>query len=307
MINRTLIRIKALQILYSFYLSGGTKASVASNNLTMALDKSYHLYKLMVLVPYYVKVKAERRKEIELEKRSSDMELVKKLDIIIASPYVAILEADPDFIAECETLIPAREEFTDYFSNILSFLLREEEEDSIPLPAEDFDSHKEFWKRIYKRFIFDNDEWFAILQDSSIFWNDDIEIVMSFVLKVVNGMKEDTALSRLLRPQYNGNEEREFGTQLVSQAILNEEEYRALISKYFRNWDKERVAEIEYLILQLAITEAIHFPTIATSVTMNEYLNLVKYYSNPNNTNYINGILHQAIMDLKAEGRILGA
>lgn len=306
MINRTLIRIKVLQILYSFYISGGKYSKVAANNLTLALDKCYQLYLLMVAAPYFIKDIAQKRLDAELAKRSKDEQLIDFLTAIVQSKFVRVIEEDSVFLNEILSYLPSNNHMLEYFAYILNELTENIQEWHPYLSKDDIEEERKFWKKVYKDYIVENDEFYSILQDSNIFWNDDISIVMSFVLKVCNSLTDSKSLKDQIRPKYNSCQDEEFGTKLIVEAIENDQEYRAILSNYFINWDSERVAEMDFLILQLALTEAINFPTIATRVTINEYLNLVKYYSSPSNTTYINGILHQVVSDLKEEGRIIG-
>lgn len=307
MINRTLIRIKVLQVLYSFNLSGGKDPSVAESQLAFVLEKSYQLYKILVYFPYYTKKIAEKRLELEQGKRQPNEALLSYLSAIVSSPYVNKLEQEEQLRNEVDKCFVIRPELEQYIQNMLQNFFESPSGETLSQLGEgDFEGHQKFWRQVYKEYLDGVDEFYDILQDSSIFWNDDIDIVMSFVIKVVNGMQADRPLSKLIRPMYRSEDEKSFGSTLIYNAVENEQEYRQIISEYFRNWDKDRVVEMDYLILQLAITEAISFPSIATRVTINEYLNLVKYYSAPNNTSYINGILHQALSDLKQQGRVLG-
>lgn len=144
------------------------------------------------------------------------------------------------------------------------------------------------------------------MEDLSGYLNDDIGIVFSFVTKAFNALDAGKPFASIRRPDYASEVEQEFGPELMENAVVNGDEYREEISHYFRNWDKERVSEMDYLILQLALAEALTFPLIPTTVTINEYLNLAHVYGTHNSHSFINGILHEMFGNLKQEGRILG-
>jgi N utilization substance protein B len=105
-------------------------------------------------------------------------------------------------------------------------------------------------------------------------------------------------------PLYKDDEDREFARDLLGKSIVNHDELQALIKVHSSNWDVERIAFMDILMMQLAITEFLYFPSIPTKVTMNEYIELSKFYSTEKSRNFINGILDKTLKDLKKEGKI---
>lgn len=273
--------------------------------LRYALAQSYQLYIYLTGLPYDLKEAAELRILKEEEKFAKNDEIIRLLKFVIDNPLVRAIENDSDYIANREATKISSHGIITFTNSLLNKLIDQREEwlaiDWLSLPEV-----RKAWRKFYGEEILQSDLFSELLEDSNTFRNDDIGIVFTFVTKAFNSLNDDIPYSEHLKPQYSSEEDEDFGSVLLEQAIVHGDEYRELISKYFKNWDKERVSEIDYIIMQLAVTEAIHFPQIATRVTINEYLNLAHYYSSEISHTFINGILHELFTELKAKGKILG-
>lgn len=305
MINRLLIRIKVLQVLYNYYQVKHIGIPGAIGLLRYALDQSYNLYLYLTGLPYDLKEAAAFRLAKEEDKFGKDESVVKLLNHIIDNPVTQVIGSDLDYIQAREQAFTPNHSVEDFIKKLLNTLIDQREE-LLLINWDNFDEVKKAWRAFYGENILQSDLFADILEETDTFRNDDIAIVFTFVTKVYNGLSEKKAYSEQLRPPYASEDDEDFGPTLLEHAIVHGEEYRELLSKYFKNWDKERVSEIDYIILQLAVSEAIKFPTIDTSIILNEYLNLAHYYSSDISHTFINGILHELFTDLKNEGKILG-
>jgi N utilization substance protein B len=146
------------------------------------------------------------------------------------------------------------------------------------------------------------DMFYDILEEQSIFWNDDIEFVVIMVIKTIQEMRPGKIE---FLPLYKSDEDHEFAIRLLRESIKHHNEYRKLIEDFVDNWDIERVAFIDSLILQMAINELVEFPSIPIRVTFDEYLELAKYYSTPKSSVFINGLLDKISADLSQKGKII--
>jgi N utilization substance protein B len=163
---------------------------------------------------------------------------------------------------------------------------------------------REVIENILKYVILNNEDIEYLLEEQSIYWNDDIDFVVSMVLKTFKKFKEFSDERQALLPMYKDEEDLQFAKELYRKVVLNHKENEALIKLHTVNWDIERIAFIDNLILELALTEFLYFPSIPTKVTMNEYIELSKYYSTEKSRNFINGILDKALKDLKKTDQI---
>ncbi|KAA6311026.1 hypothetical protein EZS27_037772, partial [termite gut metagenome] len=163
---------------------------------------------------------------------------------------------------------------------------------------------KLFWRKIYKQCILKNESLDALLEEQSLYWNDDKEIVDTFVLKTIKRFDEKQGAKQVLLPEFRDEEDKEFAGRLFRRAIQNEDYYRHLISENTKNWDIERVAFMDVIIMQCALAEILSFPNIPISVSLNEYVEIAKLYSTSKSGSFINGTLDGIIKRMKKEGKL---
>ena len=144
-----------------------------------------------------------------------------------------------------------------------------------------------------------------MLEDQSLYWNDDKEIVDTFVLKTIKRFKEQNGAKEELLPEWDSDEEKEFARKLFRSAILNEVEYQHYMNEVSRNWDLSRLAYMDIVIMQIAIAELMTFPNIPVSVTINEFVDIAKLYSTPKSGGYINGMLDAIARNLIKTNRLM--
>ena len=168
-----------------------------------------------------------------------------------------------------------------------------------------YETDREFWRAIFKNIICGNDDVDEFLQDKSIYWNDDISIIETFVLKTIKRYEEKAGSSQKLLPMYKDMEDQSFAIKLFKNALENKTVYRERIDKHVKNWESERIANMDLIIMQVAVAELLTFPSIPVNVTLNEYIDIAKYYSTPKSGTFINGILDSIVGELKNEKLLL--
>ncbi|MCC8172591.1 MAG: transcription antitermination factor NusB, partial [Parabacteroides sp.] len=194
----------------------------------------------------------------------------------------------------------------DFVKSVLDTVLESElYAEYLKNPDDSYETDKEFWKTAFKTLICNNPDVDEYLEDKSIYWNDDVAIVETFVLKTLKKLEADSAPDTPLLPMFKDAEDKQFAVQLLRQTLLKGTDYRARIEKHLKNWEAERVANIDLLIMQTALAEILTFPTIPVSVTLNEFIDISKYYSTPKSATFINGILDSVIKELKREKLLL--
>ena len=170
-----------------------------------------------------------------------------------------------------------------------------------------YEADREIWRKIYRTLIQENEDLDSILEDKSLYWNDDKEIVDTFVLKTIKRFSPENKSEQELLPEYKDDEDRDFATKLFRATILNADTYQRYMSESSRNWDFSRLAYMDVVIMQIAIAEMLTFPNIPISVTINEYVDLAKLYSTPKSAGYINGMLDTIARHLVDSGKLLKA
>jgi N utilization substance protein B len=168
-----------------------------------------------------------------------------------------------------------------------------------------YEADRELWRKIYRQHIQDNDDLAAVLEEISLYWNDDKDVVDTFVLKTIKRFEEKSNANFELLPEYRDEEDREFARKLFRASILNTEQYQRYMTEASLNWDFSRLAYMDVIIMQLAITEMLNFPNIPVNVTINEYVELAKLYSTPRSGGYINGMLDAIARHLIETGKML--
>ena len=306
MINRILVRIKVLQIVYSYYQNGNNDLKVAENELLFSLKKSYDLYHYFLLL--IVDVTNLQRRILDARKNKympTEAELNPNTRLVdnrftaqIAEnealrKYVAeqglSWDNDGDFIKMVLDMILSSEQYGEYLNN---------ENDS-------YETDKEFWRIVFKKLICGNEAIDDYLQDKSIYWNDDISIVETFTLKTIKQFEKAAGSKQKLLPMFKDLEDQSFAIKLFRQSLMKGSEFRERINKHMKNWETERIANMDLIIMQVALAEIMTFPTIPINVTLNEYIDTAKYYSTPKSGTFINGILDSVVNELKKEKLLL--
>ena len=168
-----------------------------------------------------------------------------------------------------------------------------------------YDADREIWRKIYRTLIQGNEDLDAVLEEKSLYWNDDKEIVDTFVIKTIKRFDPVNKANQELLPEFKDEEDREFAVKLFRATILNADVYQRYMSDTSRNWDFSRLAYMDVVIMQIAIAEMLTFPNIPLSVTINEYVELAKLYSTSRSGGYINGMLDAIARYLIDTGKLL--
>ena len=143
-----------------------------------------------------------------------------------------------------------------------------------------------------------------MLEEKSLYWNDDKDIIDTFVLKTIKRFEATSKANQELLPEYKDEEDRDFARKLFRATLLNCDAYQHYIGDACRNWDFNRLAYMDVVVMQIAIAELMTFPGIPATVTINEYVDLAKLYSTPRSGGYVNGMLDTIARFLISRGLI---
>jgi len=172
------------------------------------------------------------------------------------------------------------------------------------LPQSTFEEDQDFVVAAFKDHIANSEHLLNHFEEKSIFWLDDIDLVCASVIKTIKGMTEGAKKDPILPLYKDEVEDSKFVKELFRKVITGNEDSEKLISSKAANWELERIALMDMLLMRMAITEAKEFPTIPTKVTLNEYIEISKFYSTPKSNGFINGILDKVFTELKKSGGI---
>ncbi|MCR5366305.1 MAG: transcription antitermination factor NusB [Prevotella sp.] len=305
MINRELIRIKVVQLSYAYYQNGSKNIDTAEKELMFSLSKAYDMYNYLLAL--IVGITREARRHVEVaEARAKREGTALPSTKFIYNRFALQLEQNKmlnDFMESQKKSWDDQPEFLKkIYLQIADSEIYKEYMDSAD---DDYQTDRELWRKLYRTLIQDNADLDALLEEQSLYWNDDKEVVDTFVLKTIKRFDEKNSASQELLPEYDSEEDKDYARKLFRATILNGEEYQHYMSEASRNWDFSRLAYMDIVIMQIAIAEMMTFPSIPISVTINEYVELAKLYSTPRSAGYINGMLDAIARHLVETGRLM--
>jgi len=302
MINRILIRIRVIQIVYAWYQNRNKDVSQVEKELLLGLQKSYDLYFYLLLLMVEITDLYEKRVDTKMNKFLPTHDDLNPKMHLIKNQFIQQLRDNRMFVKFLSERPFSWESNSNFVRSTLDKIL---DSDAYKIYTElekpTYSDDKEFWRKTFKSFIYRNEELDDILEDESIFWNDDIEIVQSFVHKSIKQFNKSEGENQKLLPMFNDDEDREYAIKLLRETIMNEKSYREQITHHVENWDFERIAFMDVIIMQIAMAELHSFPSIPINVTLNEYIDIAKSYSTPKSSTFINGILDAIVTELKKD------
>ena len=305
MINREIIRIKIVQLTYAYYQNGNKNIDSAEKELFFSLSKAYDLYNYMLAL--IVSITKEARRQIEIvqsraRREGTDMPSQK----FAYNRFALQLEENKmlnDFI---ETQKKTWDNEIEFVRKLYKQITESQiYKDYMADTDDSYAADRELWRKIYRTLIQENEELDALLEEQSLYWNDDKEIVDTFVLKTIKRFDEKNAAKQELLPEYDSEEDRDYARKLFRATIMNADEYQRYMSEASHNWDFNRLAYMDIVIMQIALAEIMTFPTIPISVTINEFVDIAKLYSTPRSGGYINGMLDAIARHLIQTGRLM--
>lgn len=305
MINRKLIRVKIVQLTYAYYQNGHHNMDTAEKELLFSLSKAYDLYNY--LLGLIVTITQEERRRVDIATRRAEREGTETPSQRFAfNKFATQLEENKQLNLFMEDKKMSWENDVEAVRKLCDQIEQNPlYQEYMMSDAEDYETDRELWRRIYRTLIQGNEDLDAILEEKSLYWNDDKEIVDTFVLKTIKRFDPANKADQELLPEYDDTEDREYALKLFRSTILNADTYQRYMSETSRNWNFSRLAYMDVVLMQIAIAEMLTFPNIPISVTINEYVDLAKLYSTPKSGGYINGMLDAIARHLVDTGRLL--
>ena len=306
MINRRLLRIKLLQAFYAYTKRDNDSISYAEKELLHSIEKSFDLYYLLLLLLVDIidyagtRIELARLKKIPTQTdlnpntRFIDIWFVKELrDHSIFKREVRNRSLSwsnsPELIKTLFLEIKESKAYNEFMS----------------LEKSNLQSDKKLLVSIFTEIIAPSNDLCQILEDQSIYWNDDSAFIVSRILKDIKKSNQGNLSTAEAGMVFKEKDDEFYVKNLFRKAILHQEQYKGLIEKYAKNWDVERIALMDVLIMELALTEIVEFSNIPVKVSLNEYIEISKTYCSKNSPNFINGILDKIIDQLKKDGKVV--
>ncbi|WP_337668617.1 transcription antitermination factor NusB [Prevotella sp.] len=305
MINRELIRIKIVQLTYAYYQNGNHNMDNAEKELLFSLSKAYDLYNCLLSLIVAVSREAHLHYDVEVARARREGKDVPS-GKFANNRFAMQLEENKQLCEYMETQKQSWADNLEFVRNLLSQMEQSQiYKDYIDSPEDSYENDREVWRKLYKALIMENENLDSLLEERSLYWNDDKEIVDTFVLKTIKRFDPKNKAKQELLPEFKDEEDKDFAVKLFRATILNADQYQRFMSETSRNWDFSRLAYMDVVIMQIAIAEMMNFPNIPVSVTINEYVDLAKLYSTPKSGSYINGMLDAIAHYLADTGKMM--
>lgn len=307
MINRILIRIKVVQMLYSYIMTNdGATVAKFKRELEKSLDKSHELYhwllQLMIDMTDYQDLRLDENKHKFLpsqEDLNPNMRFVN-------NQFIAALRDNQELKQMVKDCNIAWRDDEIFLRLMLDKVLNSEYyERYMSMEKTDFESDCEVWSQLMKQVILVDGDLLEFLESKSVYWGfDDVEVMGQFALKTIR--KFEKKARNPMSPKFKDDDDRDFGMRLFTKTIDERVENNKLIDEAARSgrWESDRLATMDRIIMCAALTEIQNFDSIPVNVTLNEYIEMAKNYSTPRSGQFINGILNTIVKQLRANGSV---
>lgn len=306
MLTRRHIRIKVLQSIYAYTQRAKADIETQEKFLKYSIVQMSDLYLVMIQLLIALRNQAD-----DYLQRSQQKFLATELEKNPSRNFVdnQVLELIASHTVFNETIEKKKLNYWELDSDYVSIIfkdLREQDWYVAYLTKENpsFKEDRQFILRVFKEVIAPNDKLYEYIEDKRLTWLDDFPIINTAIAKML-GKISDRNVSDLLLPElYKNDEDREYAIQLFRKVVLNEEKLNEHISGKTTNWDQERIADVDLIILKMGIAEFLYFPSIPVRATINEYLEISKEYSTPKSSIFVNGILDKVAKEFMASGNL---
>ncbi|MDO9137718.1 MAG: transcription antitermination factor NusB [Lutibacter sp.] len=304
MINRRHIRIKVMQSVYALLQSKSDNLKKEEEFLYISIEKMHDLYVLMLRL--LVEVKNLEKKHIEISGKkylatTQDLnpnckfinnqifrllEESGSLNAYLEEKKLNYWRLDNEYVHEILKLVKESSIYADYLKSEKS----------------SFEEDRDFVVALFKNVVAPNDKLAEYFEDKTISWVDDIPFVNTWIVKSLNQLKPKQTF--LLGEIYKDDDDKKFVVDLFRKVVLNHKDFEKEIENKTPNWDTDRIAEIDMILIKMAISEFLKFPSIPTSVTINEYIEIAKDYSSEKSSFFINGVIDKILKDFTASKRL---
>ena len=303
MISRRLLRIKALMALYAFNRREDVSLTQAETELMFSIGKSYDLYHYLMLLVLELADIAGEKIDQALQKRMPSHEDLNPKKRFVDNQVIAQLRKNIEFKNYIFTKKLSWVN-NSHIPRILynKMIVWETYEEYMNSESTNYVSDKKFIIKLITEHFLNSEDLQSNLEEQSIYWNDDMEYISSMVEKTLKKFKTDSADTTPLMPLFKNDEDEEFVKILFRKAILHSKKCSELIDKNTTNWEVDRIALMDILVMRLAITEILEFPEIPVKVTLNEYIEIAKYYCTSKSSTFVNGILDNIVKEIRGEG-----
>jgi N utilization substance protein B len=303
MISRRLLRIKALMALYALNRRDDNDLVQAEKELMFSIARTYDLYHYILLLIEELSDIAMEKIDLALRKKMPTYEDLNPNRRFADNPVIIQIRNNKDlndFVTSRKISWVNSQDITRTMFN--KMLAWEPYTEYMKAEKSNYSADKKFISSLVTDFFVASDDLISGLEEQSIFWNDDLEYVSAMIDKTIRKFKNDTEGGNSLMPLYKNEDDEQYVKTLFRKTVLRTKECSEIINRNTTNWEVERIALMDILVMQLAITEIIEFQEIPVKVTLNEYIEIAKYYCTSKSSTFVNGILDKVVRELRDNG-----
>ncbi|GAL66655.1 transcription antitermination factor NusB [Jejuia pallidilutea] len=306
MLNRRHIRVKVMQTIYAFNGSESDDLKKDEKFLVFSIENMHNLYILIMSLLLEVQKRAEKDLEKKQKKHLATSEDKNPNKKFVNNQVFQLIQQNETLLSSIKNNKAINWELdSEYVDIIFKAIINSDlYEDYMQTRTSDFKEDKDFFIDIFKEIIAPNNKLYDYIEDKSLTWLDDLPTVNTLILKLFRKLKVNTTDAHFTPKLYKDADDKQFAIDLLKKTILNATTINAEIAQKTKNWDADRIANLDYVLLQMGICELQHFPSIPVKVTINEYLEIAKEYSTPKSSIFINGILDKLVKEYKKEDKL---
>lgn len=305
MVSRRLIRIKAFQVLFSKFAQNDIEFDNSYKELKKSIFKTQDLY--FLLFRLLVDVRDLRNEKIEISKRKHlpTAEDLNPKTKFVDNQFIKLIENNLQYLRYQNSNTDNWNDNSEIIEKVYQTLVKSKEFISYVNNKEvSFKDDKKIISFFFEEVVGQSKEIIEILEERSIYWTEDFEFVINNILKSIRISKPTDDDDRILSDLYKNDDDKQFAYDLLKFTLENHDEHIELIEKYAKNWEIDRIIQIDILLMEMALSELIYLSSIPIKVSLDEYIELSKFYSSAKSKTFINGILDKIIVEFKESGRI---
>ncbi len=304
MLNRRLIRVKVFKLLFGKAMQGDQPLEQAEKELILSCSKTVDLYCFLLGLPAALKEVAQARIEAGMKKFHPTPQETNPNRKFVENKFIELLENDAPFNTVCRKKGLVWGEYDSFVKKLFaSIVTKDYYIEYMENPERSLKGDAELVKRIYEEELEDNEALEDILEEMSIYWMDDLAYTINVILKNIPAIAKKGAVE--VPDVFLKEDDREYAKKLLTKSMLNYDEYTELVSSLVSNWDLERLVATDLALIVMGVTEAVAFESIPLKVTINEFVDISKYYSTPNSKVFVNGLLDRILQQMVKEGKIV--
>ena len=305
MFTRRHIRIKVMQAVYALHKDPEQSFTTVRKKFDKQLLAAYDLYFVMYALLIAIHKRAIERFEIKNKQEHRERSTSDTSPNFVENKFLQFLGAHPFLIEKIKKKrIKNWELHFDYVDQLIEAMEKAPFYTHYLELETNWSADCAFVVKLYKEIIAPNDTLFDYLEDQNLSWADDFSLVNTFIVKQIKKIKPNQSSSLVFPFPEDQKEEKEFGKQLLKKTVSKREELENEIVGKTPNWEADRIAQLDWVLLKLGISELLYFESIPPKVTLNEYLEIAKDYSTPKSNIFINGVLDKLVKEYSETNRM---